>query len=159
MPPTYFALRRERAFAISRALASSDPEMWRDICVANARALRKELAAYRAELDRFDALLAATDGAALAALFERARTARDAWLARSTTSASDPTASDPMELPRPRARRACVRQCAAARIEEHFQPHVCCWPRSRSGTTRVEGLLDADDVDRMLEALRDARGS
>lgn len=63
-------------------LASSDPEMWRDICVANAPALRKELSAYRAELDRFDALLAATDGAALAALFERARTARNAWLAR-----------------------------------------------------------------------------
>jgi prephenate dehydrogenase len=62
-------------------LASSDPEMWRDICLANAAALRKELSAYRAELDRFDALLASADGVGLAALFERARTARNAWLA------------------------------------------------------------------------------
>jgi prephenate dehydrogenase len=62
-------------------LASSDPEMWRDICLANASALRKELSAYSAELGRFDALLAAEDGAGLAALFERARTARNAWLA------------------------------------------------------------------------------
>jgi prephenate dehydrogenase len=62
-------------------LASSDPEMWRDICLANAASLSKELAAYRAELDRFDALLAAADGAGLAALFQRARTARNAWLA------------------------------------------------------------------------------
>ncbi len=62
-------------------LASSDPEMWRDICVANAPALRKELSAYRAELERFDALLSAMDGAGLAALFERARTARNSWLA------------------------------------------------------------------------------
>jgi prephenate dehydrogenase len=62
-------------------LASSDPEMWRDICLANASALRKELSAYSAELGRFDALLAAEDGAGLAALFERARSARNAWLA------------------------------------------------------------------------------
>jgi prephenate dehydrogenase len=62
-------------------LASSDPEMWRDICLANAAALRRELSAYAAELGRFDALLAAADGAGLAALFGRARTARNAWLA------------------------------------------------------------------------------
>lgn len=63
-------------------LASSDPEMWRDVCLANAAALRRELSAYRGELDRLDALLASTDGAGLAALFERARAARNAWLAR-----------------------------------------------------------------------------
>jgi prephenate dehydrogenase len=62
-------------------LASSDPEMWRDVCLGNAAALRRELSAYRSELDRLDALLAAADGAGLAALFERARDARNAWLA------------------------------------------------------------------------------
>ena len=63
-------------------LASSDPEMWRDVCLGNATALRRELSAYRAELDRLDALLVAADGDGLVALFERARDARNAWLAR-----------------------------------------------------------------------------
>jgi prephenate dehydrogenase len=63
-------------------LASSHPEMWRDICFANRDALRGELAAFRTELDRIDSLLAAGDRAGLAAAFERARGARKAWLAR-----------------------------------------------------------------------------
>jgi prephenate dehydrogenase len=62
-------------------LAGSDPEMWRDICIANCAALRRELAAYRVELDRIDRLLAANDGAALMALFAAARDVRGAWLA------------------------------------------------------------------------------
>ena len=62
-------------------LASSDPEMWRDVCLGNATALRRELSAYRAELDRLDALLVSVDGDGLIALFERARVARAAWLA------------------------------------------------------------------------------
>ena len=63
-------------------LASSDPEMWRDVCLGNAAALRRELSAYRAELDRLNALLLSSDGDGLVALFERARDARNAWLAR-----------------------------------------------------------------------------
>jgi prephenate dehydrogenase len=63
-------------------IASSDPEMWRDVCLGNATALRRELSAYRAALDRLDALLVAADGDGLGALFERARDARDAWLVR-----------------------------------------------------------------------------
>jgi prephenate dehydrogenase len=62
-------------------LAGSDPEMWRDICLGNATALRQELSAYRSQLERLDALLVAADSVGLTALFERARTARDAWLA------------------------------------------------------------------------------
>jgi prephenate dehydrogenase len=62
-------------------LASSDPEMWRDVCLGNATALRRELSAYRAELDRLDALLVSADGNGLIAFFERARVARNAWLA------------------------------------------------------------------------------
>ena len=63
-------------------LASSDPEMWRDICLGNATALRRELSTYRAQLDRLDTLLLSADGVGLVTLFERARTARNAWLAR-----------------------------------------------------------------------------
>jgi len=65
-------------------LASSQPEMWRDVCLANRDALRRDLAAYRDELDRVDALLAASDGGALLRLFESARSARDRWLERAS---------------------------------------------------------------------------
>ena len=61
-------------------IASSHPEMWRDICVANREALIKEVDAYLAELLRVRVMLAAADGAALAGLFSEARAARDAWL-------------------------------------------------------------------------------
>jgi prephenate dehydrogenase len=62
-------------------LASSHPEMWRDICLANRDALRSELAVYRGSLERIDRLLASGDGAALERIFAAARDARTAWLA------------------------------------------------------------------------------
>jgi prephenate dehydrogenase len=64
-------------------LASSHPEMWRDICVSNRVALRAELAAFRDQLERIDRMLADADadGVALAALFAAAREARNTWLA------------------------------------------------------------------------------
>lgn len=62
-------------------LAGSHPAMWRDICLANAAHLRADLAAYRRQLDRIDAMLARGDGAALVGLFAQAREARETWLA------------------------------------------------------------------------------
>ncbi|MBI3523191.1 MAG: prephenate dehydrogenase/arogenate dehydrogenase family protein [Betaproteobacteria bacterium] len=61
-------------------IASSHPEMWRDICIANRAALIRELDAYQAELLRTRVLLASADGAALEAMFGVARARRDAWL-------------------------------------------------------------------------------
>lgn len=61
-------------------IASSHPEMWRDICLANRAALIKELDAYINELLRTRVLLAAADGPALEAMFATARSRRDAWL-------------------------------------------------------------------------------
>jgi len=63
-------------------LAGSEPAMWRDVCFANAAALRRELALYRGELERIDALVAQGDKEGLLALFERARAAREDWLVR-----------------------------------------------------------------------------
>ncbi len=61
-------------------IASSHPEMWRDICVANRHALMQELDAYMVELMRTRVLLAGGDAAGLEALFSSARARRDAWL-------------------------------------------------------------------------------
>lgn len=62
-------------------IASSHPEMWRDICLANRAALIHELDTYQAELMRIRVLLASADGPGLEALFGKARSTRDAWLA------------------------------------------------------------------------------
>ena len=49
--------------------------------------------------------------------------------------------------------RAHGRHFAPAGIEEHFKPQPAAGG-ARRGTTELTGLLDADDVDRMREALR-----
>lgn len=61
-------------------IASSHPEMWRDICIANRQALLTELDAYMVELMRTRVLLAGADAAGLESLFSTARARRDAWL-------------------------------------------------------------------------------
>ena len=61
-------------------IASSHPEMWRDICVANRKALLAELAGYQRELAEVKQLLQQGDAAGLEKVFARARTARGKWL-------------------------------------------------------------------------------
>ncbi len=65
-------------------LAGSHAGMWRDVCLANRDALRRDIARYRQELDRIDALLERRDGGALLSLFARARAARAAWIDRAS---------------------------------------------------------------------------
>ena len=64
-------------------IASSHPEMWRDICIANSDRILEELRRYRKKLDALAKLLEAGDGAALEKLFAEARAARDKWIASS----------------------------------------------------------------------------
>lgn len=61
-------------------IAGSSPEMWRDICMANRDALLEVLDRYTDELELARAAIESGDAAALADLFERARTARRRWL-------------------------------------------------------------------------------
>lgn len=61
-------------------IASSHPEMWRDICLANRKALLEEIDAYMAELLKTRVLLASADSDGLEKMFAMARTRRDAWL-------------------------------------------------------------------------------
>src|SRR5882672_804117 len=61
-------------------IASSHPEMWRDICIANKKALLAEIDRYGKELERVKRMLERGDGKALEAFFSGARGARDRWL-------------------------------------------------------------------------------
>jgi len=63
-------------------IASSSPEMWRDIALANRDALVAEMDHYGAVLGVVRALIASGDGVALEHLFAGSRDARNAWLRR-----------------------------------------------------------------------------
>ena len=61
-------------------IASSHPEMWRDICVANRDRLLHELHLYEEKLKTIGQMLEASDAPALEKLFAEARAAREKWL-------------------------------------------------------------------------------
>ena len=61
-------------------IASSHPEMWRDICLANRDRLLAELDRYGEKLQAVRRLLEAADGAGLEKLFAEAREARERWI-------------------------------------------------------------------------------
>jgi prephenate dehydrogenase len=78
-------------------IAASSPEMWRDISLANRDALLAEVAAFRAQIDRLAAMIAAGDGEGLEAVFARARTARREWEARYGAAPTAVAADGPRE--------------------------------------------------------------
>jgi prephenate dehydrogenase len=61
-------------------IASSHPEMWRDICLANREALLAELERYGKGLDKLRSVLKRGDAGVLDKLFSGAREARGRWL-------------------------------------------------------------------------------
>jgi prephenate dehydrogenase len=61
-------------------IASSHPEMWRDICIANRDRLLLELRLYEEKLKAMGQMLEASDASALEKLFAEARAARAKWL-------------------------------------------------------------------------------
>ena len=58
-------------------IASSDPRMWHDICVANREQLLEMIALFSADLERLAQAIRDDDRAALLAVFQRAKRARD----------------------------------------------------------------------------------
>jgi prephenate dehydrogenase len=61
-------------------IASSHPEMWRDICIANGDQLLQELSRFSGELEKVKKYLETKDSNALEKLFADARAARERWL-------------------------------------------------------------------------------
>ncbi|TMH88411.1 MAG: prephenate dehydrogenase/arogenate dehydrogenase family protein, partial [Betaproteobacteria bacterium] len=61
-------------------IASSHPEMWRDICIANRDRLLEEIDRYSKNLGSIRKIIEAADSAALEKLFSDARAARRRWL-------------------------------------------------------------------------------
>jgi prephenate dehydrogenase len=61
-------------------IASSQPEMWRDICMANGDRLSAELAGFSKKLVEIRKLVEGGNAGALEKLFAEARDARNSWL-------------------------------------------------------------------------------
>jgi len=61
-------------------IASSNPEMWRDIFLSNREAVGRDLRRYRDKLAELQKLLDAGDGAALETVFKHSQSARERWL-------------------------------------------------------------------------------
>ncbi|MFZ5592814.1 MAG: prephenate dehydrogenase [Pseudomonadota bacterium] len=65
-------------------IASSDPAMWRDICIANRAALLTVLERFRAELSSLTAAVEAADGESIVSVFSRAKAVRDRYMMLNT---------------------------------------------------------------------------
>lgn len=61
-------------------IASSNPVMWRDICLANREALGPMLAAFAVEIHELARRIGAADSEALLKVFENAKAARDRFI-------------------------------------------------------------------------------
>ena len=61
-------------------IASSSPQMWRDIVLSNRDAVLDKLDALQQELSAMKQAIAAGDGEAIAQAFQQAKSARDRWL-------------------------------------------------------------------------------
>lgn len=61
-------------------IASSDPVMWRDICLTNRDEILQALEGYRSNIDQLLSAIEAGDGDALYECFQRAKLSRDAGL-------------------------------------------------------------------------------
>jgi prephenate dehydrogenase len=61
-------------------IASSDPVMWRDVCLSNGTALVALIEQYQQELDRIEAAIRAGDAERLLELFGRAKSQRDSLI-------------------------------------------------------------------------------
>lgn len=59
-------------------IASSDPVMWRDVCIANRDALLDVLTRYHGDLRQLTEMIERGDGERILELFQRAKAARDA---------------------------------------------------------------------------------
>jgi prephenate dehydrogenase len=75
---TYFRFAAS-GFRDFTRIAGSNPEMWRDIALANREAVLAELDAYLAALQSLRQAVAGDDADALLKLFSRARNARENW--------------------------------------------------------------------------------
>jgi len=76
-------------FRDTTRIASSSPEMWRDIALANRENLSLSLTDFQGDLREFQRALRKRDARAVLRFFETAKTRRDFWSARAASSSQE----------------------------------------------------------------------
>lgn len=129
-------------------IASSDPTMWRDICLANKSEIIPLLQQTKEQLDKIQALLEADDGQQLLSIFAYANSARQRFLnqfegnmSKSITFQVKPGGSLKGEGRVPGDKSMSHRSIMLGSLAE--------------GTTHVKGFLEAEDALATLQAFRD----
>lgn len=129
-------------------IASSDPTMWRDICLANKNQLVPLLQQLKAELSHVGDLLQAGDGQQLFEIFNYARRARQRFLnlyegsmSKSITFTVQPGGKLQGEARVPGDKSISHRSIMLGSLAE--------------GITQVTGFLEAEDALATLQAFRD----
>jgi len=84
--PKEQALVCANGFRDTTRIASSSPEMWRDIAMANGKNLARVLGVFIEDLQKFQHALENHDIRAIEEFFEKARQRRDAWRAQGSPS-------------------------------------------------------------------------
>jgi len=76
-------------FRDTTRIASSSPEMWRDIALANRKNLAKSVDGFISELQKFHRVLKNADTKAIEKFFETAKSRRDDWCANLASTSSE----------------------------------------------------------------------
>ena len=76
-------------FRDTTRVASGSPEMWRDIALANRAHVRRALDEFVRELQRMQALLRGGDAAKIQKFFESAKSRRDEWREKQTSTSPE----------------------------------------------------------------------
>ncbi|HEY1660777.1 MAG TPA: prephenate dehydrogenase/arogenate dehydrogenase family protein [Verrucomicrobiae bacterium] len=76
-------------FRDTTRIASSSPEMWRDIALANRKNLVKALTAFASDLKKFRKVLKREDAKAVLEFFETAKSRRDGWCVNGPSTQSE----------------------------------------------------------------------
>ena len=78
--PIEQAMLCSSGFRDTTRIASSSPEMWRDICLANREKLINVLEEFIKELENFKSILGNGDGEKIEEFFKTAKRLRDSWI-------------------------------------------------------------------------------
>ena len=76
-------------FRDTTRIASGSPEMWRDIVLANRKNVSQSVDSFVAELKSFQSALKKSDGKAVENFFATAKSRRDNWCVKSTSTSSE----------------------------------------------------------------------
>jgi len=148
--PDPFALAGP-SFRDATRVAASSPEMWRDILLGNATAVRRALQAVRARLDELDGAIASGDGVHLSALIASVRAAKRASVASATVT---PSADEPPTVVTVAPAAGPLRGDVEVPGDKSIAHRALLFGGIAHGTTVIRGMGQGQDNRSTMHVLR-----